>query len=110
MVILCFREYELGVLSFDKENEEFIYNSFIESERTALELYDLDGYYLAGSHNKRSKRLFSIFGEFAACLTRGDIVRLAGILSEDSLFEKLDKLSKINMIDDGYHIRYSNNA
>lgn len=110
MVILCFREYELGALSFDKKSEEFVYNSFIESERKAFEKYGLDAYFLLGSRNKRSKRLFLQFGEFVACLTRGDIIRLAGICSNDSLFEKLEKLSMINMIDNAYYIRYSNNA
>lgn len=107
MIILCFKEFRLGKLSFDEYTQEFVYDSFAENENKANEKYDIfETYFLAQSKNKRSKFLFAQFSEIAGCLTRPDIIRLAEIEKEDNLFVKLEKLSKLNLNDSAYFIRY----
>lgn len=106
MIVFCFKEFDLGILSFDKEANEFVYDSLLENEKEAEKKYGLDFYSLKESMRKRSKTLFKQFNEFVDCLTRPDIIRLAKINNDDSLFEKLEKLSRLNLNDAGYFIRY----
>lgn len=107
MIIYGFKDFELGELFFDEQTQEFVYNSFLENEKAAAKKYNgLDDYFLAGSKNRRSKTLFSQFAEIAGSLNRPDIVRLAEIDKQDSLFVKLEKLSKLNLNENAYFIRY----
>lgn len=107
MIILSYKDCDLGVLSFDSEKQEFVYNSFVENENEADKKYFIfESYFLAGSKNRRSKKLFPQFGEIAACLTRPDIIRLAKIEEDDNLFAKLEKLSRLQLSKMGYFIRY----
>lgn len=107
MIILCFKEFRLGKLSFDDHTQEFVYDSFAENENKANEKYDIfETYFIANSKNRRSKTLFAQFCEFAGCLTRADVIRFAEIEKEDNLFVKLEKLSKLNLNDYAYFIRY----
>lgn len=107
MIILSYKDCDLGVLSFDGDKQEFVYNSFVENESEADKKYGIfESYFLEGSKNRRSKKLFSQFAEIAGCLTRPDIVRLAKIEDEDNLFEKLEKLSRLQLNKSTYFIRY----
>lgn len=109
MIKFCFKEFELGFLSFDKKTNEFVYNSLLENERNADKKYQgLEFYYLKNSVNRRSKTLFKQFDEFAGCLNRPDIIRLAELEEKDSLFEKLEKLAKLNIVESDYFISYEN--
>ena len=107
MISLFYKEFELGVLSFDNDSNEFVYNSNIENEKKADEKYfGLELYNLFGSKNRRSKNLFLQFCEIAGCLNRPDIVRMAGIEKKDNLYQKLEKLSKLKLNDEDYFIRF----
>lgn len=107
MIIFCFKEFKLGQLSFDDHTQEFVYDSFVENENKANEKYDIfETYFLANSKNRRSKFLFPQFSEISCCLTRPDIVSLAKIDKTDNLFAKLEKLSKLNLNDSAYFVRY----
>lgn len=105
MIKLCYKKYELGFLSFDEETNEFVYNSNLESEEKFKQNYSIDFYPFFNSKNVRWKNLPTFFGEIVASLSRGDIVKFAGIKKEDSLFVKLEKFAKLDLFDDDFYLK-----
>lgn len=106
MIKYFFRDIELGVLSFDDKTKEFVYNSNIENEQKAKKYGAMFFYSLYNSIDRRQKSIFSEFSIFTMCLSRDDIVKDAGLKKEDSLFEKLEKLSKLKINNDEFYIKY----
>lgn len=106
MIKLCYKEFELGTLSFDEQTKEYIYNSNLENEQKAKEKYSaMEFYYLSNSVDRRSKRLFDNFTEFSSSFDRSDIVRKAKIEKDDSIFEKLTKIAKLNLFYENFYIK-----
>lgn len=106
MIKLCYKNFELGILSYDWDKNEFIYNSLVENEKIAKKSCSaLEFYEFFDSKDVRWKKLPSFFGEICACLNRGDIVKLAGIEKGDNLYQKLEKLGKLNLITNGFYIK-----
>ena len=74
MVGYFYKDIQLGQLSFDKETDEFVYNSKIKNEQKAKEKYHaMEYYYLYNSVNRRQKELFEDFALFTANFNRPDI-------------------------------------
>ena len=107
MIKYFFKDIELGTLSFDNKKNEFVYNSNIENEKKAKKYGSMFFYSLYDSIDKRQKNIFDEFEIFAMSLSREDIVKSAGIKKEDNLFQKLEKLSKLTLNDDEFHLKYA---
>lgn len=106
MLKLCYREFELGTLSYDEENQEYIYNSNLEGEKNAKAKYlGMEFYSLSNSKDKRQKDIFTNFLIFIPALTRADIVKDAKIEQTDSTYEKLLKFAKLDMFDEDFHLK-----
>ena len=107
MIKLYYKEFELGYLTFDYENNVFVYNSNVENENKAKAKYlGMEFYYLSNSKNKRQKILFENFIEYTECLGRTDIIEKAKIQKDDTLYEKLEKIAKLNWNNEGFYIKY----
>ncbi len=95
-IALNYENYKLGELSFD--GEEYCYNSFLEDESKAIEIYiTMRLYNLRNSKDLRSKELFQIFRDILKDNSRHDIYQEAEIKESDNDFEKLCKLAKLNL-------------
>ena len=106
MISLFYKKIMLGTLYFDYKTNEFIYNSKVKNEKEAKEKYKaMDFYNLFNSENKRQKDLFDDFKDFSDALEREDIIKLAQIKEEDSLFVKLEKLASLDLLEDGFYIK-----
>ncbi len=96
-ILLCYREFELGTLTF--ENNKYIFNSNIENEKLATKKYPIamDFYYLANSVNRQSDEVFYEFEDYLiAAKERPDLIKKAKIYPIDSDFTKLFKLANLN--------------
>lgn len=106
MINLYFKNILLGTLSFDYNNNLFVYNSNKEGEKLAeLKHCISDDYNLFGCVNHCSKQLFVEFYQFTDCLSRRDIMKRVGINENDNLFEKLFKIASLDFLDDAYAIK-----
>jgi hypothetical protein len=106
MICLYYKEIHLGNLTFDNNTQQFVYNSIEKNEQKAKEKYHMLEYYaLFNSKNKKQTNLFDEFYEFEQSVYRDDIIELAGIKKDDSLFIKLQKLASLSLNDDYFHIK-----
>lgn len=108
MVKLFYKECELGNLTFDKKTNEYVYNSNLEGEKKAKAKYlAMEFYSLSNSKDRRQKYIFDEFDQFRRSVTRADIVELADIKQEDSVFVRLEKMAKLDLLREEYSIKYS---
>lgn len=109
MLALCFKNYILGVLEFDFISKEFVYTSNVEQENIAEREHKIsDIYHLFNSRNLRSEIIFSEFCDFLDATSRKDIVKKAGILVNDNLYTKLEKISNLNFDQSGFYLKKMN--
>lgn len=108
MVKLFYKECELGTLTFDEKTNEYVYNSNLEGEKKAKSKFlAMEFYALSNSKDRRQKYIFDEFDEFRRAITRSDIVKMADMKQDDSVFVKLEKLAKLELMTDSFNIRYS---
>ena len=97
-LVYNFRDLPLGELQYDVDSKEYIYNSYIKNEAIAKkQTLGLLDYHLYNSRNLKSKDLFIDFKMWIDH-NRGDIIKMCKIGKDDSDWEKLVKIAKINNI------------
>ena len=100
---LYFRRMPLGFL--EKTEEGYQYTSYADNEQILRDLLSAHDYRLWGSFKKEKKELFPEFeGILARCL-REDIQKDAGIVPQDSLWEKLVKLSRLDYLTPNLYVQ-----
>lgn len=109
MIALCFKNFHLGTLCYDVEKGEFVYDSNIEQERQAENEFMIsDSYLLFNSKGLRSKVIFPEFCDFLDAVSRQDLIKKVGIVEDDNLFVKLEKISKLNFDNSGFYLKKIN--
>ena len=108
MVKLFYKECELGTLTFDEKTREYVYNSNLEGEKKAkAKFLAMEFYSLSNSVDRRQKFIFDEFDEFRRAISRSDLTQMANIKQEDDVFVRLEKLATLELMKDGFNIRYS---
>ena len=100
-----YRRYQLGELQKTKKGYE--YSSEISNEQILKKEYLLTDseYSLWDSYKKVSDKLFKEFQEILTNCKREDIMREAGIISIDSDWIRLVKLSKLTFFTPGFYVQ-----
>jgi hypothetical protein len=102
---LYFRRIPLGVL--EKIENEYIYTSYIENEQQTqlMQLLTTYEYSLWGSSKRKTRKLFSEFEEIIIRCSRADILEYASINPQDSAWDKLIKLSRLQWFTPNFYVQ-----
>ena len=100
---LFFRRMPLGVL--ERTEKSYRYTSYLDNEQTLRELLIAHDYTLFGSFKREKKELFPEFKEILTNCSREDIQKNAGIDLQDSMWEKLVKLSRLNYLTPNLYVQ-----
>jgi len=100
-----YNTHEMGVL--EKVEDGYQYTSNAHNEETLLNQGVLmrNEYGLWGSQKRTSNMLFAEFQEFLAETTRRDILRRAEITADDSDWERLVKLSRLQYFPRDFYVQ-----
>jgi len=95
-VTLYFRFIPLGFL--EKTENGYVYTSYIENEQQTqiMQLLKVYDYSLWSSFKRTKRKLFPEFERIVRECSRADIIKSAGIDSQDSMWDKLVKLSRLS--------------
>jgi len=109
---LFYCDLQMGVL--EKTEKGYVYNSNIENEERMIDLIESkllpdSVYSLWYSYNRVSKELFIEFQRIVSKAKRRDIVERAEITSNDTLWEKLVKLSELRYYPTGFYVQSEEN-
>jgi len=104
-ITLYFYKTPMGVL--ERNEKGYVYTSYIENEQMLRErrLMSDSEYSLWGSYKRGSKLLFPEFERIIEQCSRQDIVQNAEINSDDSKWDKLIKLSRLQWYPRGFYVQ-----
>lgn len=104
-VVLCFKQLQLGELSY--ENGLYGYNSNLNGENEFRNYLNSTNYDLFSSSDKKSATLFEPFATIAKDIKqRPDLLRICSQNEDASDFEVLCGYAKTNQFSQGYHLIY----
>ena len=106
---LFLRRVPLGVLK--KNQDGYSYTSYIENEQQTkiMDLLEAYGYSLRGSFNRQNCKLFPEFRGIINSCSRADIQERAKISPQDSMWDKLVKLSQLNWFTPNFYVQLTKN-
>lgn len=103
-ILYSYLGYILGELTF--VDDCFCYTSNVDGEQAAKQAsFGLMTYKLYNSHARKSSNLFDEFKVWIHCSSRKDIAEFCDINSFDSDWEKLVKMAKYNLENDGFSLK-----
>jgi len=104
-IILYYRRIPLGAL--ERTENGYMYSSDFENEQKVknIGLLTYSEYSLWNSTKRESKKLFPEFLEIINKCSRADIVEMASITSQDSMWDKLVKLSRLEYFTPNFYVQ-----
>lgn len=103
-VVLCYKEFELGELTYN--NEEYVFNTITGNELAKIKYVVPRASQLLSGGEKRSRTLFGEFAYFFKLLQNPYIKSEANIIDGESDFEKLLKISRLELDRGSFYIKY----
>lgn len=104
-VILCFKQLQLGELSY--QNGVYQYNSNVNDEKKFENYLNFANYKLFASRGRTSRTLEEPFATIVKDIRlRPDLLGLCLLTSNSSDFEVLCEYAKTNQFNQGYHLIY----
>lgn len=104
-VILCFKQLQLGELSY--QNGVYQYNSNVNDEKKFENYLNFANYKLFASRGRTSRTLEEPFATIVKDIRlRPDLLELCSLTSNSSDFEILCEYAKTNQFNQGYHLIY----
>lgn len=104
-VILCFKQLQLGELSY--QNGVYQYNSNVNDEKKFENYLNFANYKLFASRGRTSRTLEEPFVTIVKDIKqRPDLLELCLLTSNSSDFEILCEYAKTNQFNQGYHLIY----
>lgn len=103
-IYVFFKTIFLGTLEFDGKN--YIYNSNLSGEKEFKEKFVSSEFYaLFNSNNQKFEEMPDFLNDFLKLAQNPVIKSHAGIVSQDSDFEKLYKISSLKFDDIGFNLK-----
>jgi len=103
-LVYYYRDVPLGVL--EKTEKRYVYTSNIANEQKLRDNIAVRANYeLWGSFKRESSELFPEMARLLEKFSRQDIQERAGIKPEDSVWEKLVKISQLNVYPAGFYVQ-----
>jgi hypothetical protein len=102
-ISLCFRQLQIGVL--ERTSDGYSYTSNRANEQEIRELLGTFEYKLWDSKNRLSKILFPEFERILKSCSREDIVKRARLNTDDTKWNKLVKLSRLNWLTPNLYVQ-----
>ena len=102
-VVLCYKEFELGELS--QEKEEYIFTPISGNELAKQRYLIPRASKLLQGGVKRSKTLFGEYAYFLKLLQNSYIKSEANVVDGESDFEKLVKISRLSLDRGSFYIK-----
>ena len=109
MILLCFKEIILGKILF--QEDKVLYTSYPKGEQQLKQKYPVNMIYgLCDSQKRVLETMPNYLNEILAMANVKFYQDMLGITSKDSVKTKLEKLSTLEMAQDGFYIkRYEKN-
>ena len=103
-VVLCFKQLQLGELSF--QNGLYEYNSNLNGENEFKNYLNSANYGLFSSNGKKSAMLFEPFAKIVKDIKqRPDLMKFCSLDENSSDYEILCEYAKTNQFDAGFHLK-----
>ena len=104
-VVLCFKQLQLGELSY--QNGLYEYNSNLSGENEFKNYLNSVNYTLFSSVGKKSAKLFEPFAQIVKNIRQRPDLMAACLIDENSSdFEVLCEYAKTNQFDAGFHLSF----
>lgn len=102
-IVLCYKEFELGELS--QENSKYVFEPVSGCELARQRYIIPRASELLSGGRKTSDKLFGEYAYFLNLLRNNYVKSEANIIGDESDFEKLSKIAKLNLERGSFYIK-----